>query len=177
MGDNVNLSVGQGDLQVDPLQLAVAYAAIANGGDVLRPHVAQQIEDANGQVIQEIRPDPRRHVDIAPEYRQAIMDGLHAAAMEPGGTSYPIFGGSKVDIAGKTGTAERGLGNADQSWYVALAPYPNPRIVVAVTIERGGFGADSAAPAASQILSAYLGTKPGGAPSVSSGTAPAGSYD
>jgi penicillin-binding protein 2 len=176
-GDGVNLSVGQGDLQVDPLQLAVAYAAIANGGDVLRPHVAQQIEDANGQVIQEIRPDPRRHVDIAPEYRQAIIAGLHAAAMEPGGTSYPIFGGSKVDIAGKTGTAERGLGNADQSWYVALAPYPNPRIVVAVTIERGGFGADSAAPAASQILSAYLGTKPGGAPSVSSGTAPAGSYD
>jgi penicillin-binding protein 2 len=175
-GDDVNLSVGQGDLQTDPLQMAVVYSTIANGGDVVRPHVAQQIEDANGEVIQEIRPDPRRHVDISPEYRQAIMDGLHAAAMEPGGTSYPIFGNSKVDIAGKTGTAERGE-LPDQSWYVALAPYPNPRVVVAVTIERGGFGADSAAPAASQILSAYLGTKPGGAPSVSSGTAPAGSYD
>jgi penicillin-binding protein 2 len=174
-GDDVNLSVGQGDLQADPLQMAVAYAAIANGGDVLRPHVAQQVEDADGRVIQEIRPDPRRHVDIAPEYRQAILEGLHSAAMEPGGTSYPVFGGSKVDIAGKTGTAERG-DLPDQSWYVALAPYPNPNIVVAVTIERGGFGADSAAPAASQILSAYLGTKPGGEPAVSSGT-PTGSYD
>jgi penicillin-binding protein 2 len=174
-GDDVNLSVGQGDLQADPLQMAVAYATIANGGDVVRPHVAQQIEDGSGRVIQEIRPDPRRHVDISPEYRQAIMDGLHAAAMEPGGTSYPIFGGSKVDIAGKTGTAERGV-MPDQSWYVALAPYPDPEIVVAVTIERGGFGADSAAPATSQILSAYLGEKPGGAPPVSSG-APTGSYD
>ena len=174
-GDDVNLSVGQGDLQADPLQMAVAYAAIANGGDVLRPHVAQQVEDADGRVIQEIRPDPRRHVDIAPEYRQAILEGLHSAAMEPGGTSYPVFGGSKVDIAGKTGTAERG-DLPDQSWYVALAPYPNPNVVVAVTIERGGFGADSAAPAASQILSAYLGTKPGGEPAVSSGT-PTGSYD
>jgi penicillin-binding protein 2 len=174
-GDDVNLSVGQGDLQADPLQMAVAYAAIANGGDVLRPHVAQQVEDTDGRVIQEIRPDPRRHVDIAPEYRQAILEGLHSAAMEPGGTSYPVFGGSEVDIAGKTGTAERG-DLPDQSWYVALAPYPNPNIVLAVTIERGGFGADSAAPAASQILSAYLGTKSGGEPAVSSGT-PTGSYD
>jgi len=174
-GDGVNLSVGQGDLQADPLQMAVVYATIANGGDVVRPHIAQQIEDASGRVIQEIRPDPRRHVDISPQYRQVIMDGLHAAAMEPGGTSYPIFGGSKVDIAGKTGTAERGV-MPDQSWYVALAPYPDPEIVVAVTIERGGFGADSAAPAASQILSAYLGEKPGGEPPVASG-APTGSYD
>ena len=175
-GDDVNLAVGQGDLQADPLQMAVAYATIANGGDVLRPHVAQQVEDADGRVIQEIRPDPRRHVDIAPQFRQVILDGLHGAAMEPGGTSYPIFGGSKVDIAGKTGTAERG-DMPDQSWYVALAPYPNPNVVVAVTIERGGFGADSAAPAASQILSAYLGTKPGGEPAVSSGAPAPGSYD
>jgi len=175
-GDDVNLAVGQGDLQADPLQMAVAYATIANGGDVLRPHVAQQVEDTDGRVIQEIRPDPRRHVDIAPQFRQVILDGLHGAAMEPGGTSYPIFGGSKVDIAGKTGTAERG-DLPDQSWYVALAPYPNPNVVIATTIERGGFGADSAAPATAQILSAYLGTGKGGEPPVSSGAPAPGSYD
>jgi penicillin-binding protein 2 len=178
-GDGVNLSVGQGDLQTDPLQMAVAYATIANGGDVVRPHVAQQVEDPGGRVIQEIRPAARRHVDISPQYRQAILEGIHGAAMEPGGTSYPVFGNWKTDIAGKTGTAERG-DLPDQSWYVALAPYPNPNIVVAVTIERGGFGADSAAPAAAQILASYLNVKPG-APASTAPPAPAapatGSYD
>jgi penicillin-binding protein 2 len=177
-GDAVNLSVGQGDLQTNPLQLAVAYAAIANGGDLVRPHVAQQVEDSSGRVIQEIRPAPRRHLDISAGHRQVIMDGLHAAAMEPGGTSYAVFGNWKIDVAGKTGTAERG-NLADQSWYVALAPYPDPKLVVAVTIEGGGFGADSAAPAASQILAEALDTEPG-APA--SGVSPAqgataGSYD
>ena len=173
-GDGVNLSVGQGDLQTNPLQLATAYAAIANGGDLVRPHVAQQVEEPTGRVIQEIRPAPRRHVDISPEHRTAIMEGIHAAAMEPGGTSYPVFGNWKQDIAGKTGTAERG-NLPDQSWYVALAPYPNPRIVVAVTVEGGGFGAESAAPAAAQILAEYLDVKQG-APAPDS-AATAGAYD
>ena len=82
------------------------------------------------------------------------MDGLHGAAMEPEGTSYPVFGGYPVDIAGKTGTAETAQG--DQSWYIAVAPYDDPRYVVAVTIERGGFGADTAAPAAQRILDELL---------------------
>jgi penicillin-binding protein 2 len=155
VGDSINLSVGQGDLQADPLQMAVAYATIANGGDVVRPHLAQRVEDSSGRVVQEFNPAPRNHVDIDPGYQDAIMTGLHSAAMEPGGTSYAVFGGFPVDIAGKTGTAERGV-MADQSWYVALAPYPNPEIVVATTIEQGGFGADAAAPATSRILSAYL---------------------
>jgi penicillin-binding protein 2 len=177
-GDSINLSIGQGDLQSNPLQMAVAYAAIANGGDVVRPHLAQRVEDSSGRVIQEIRPAPRRHLDISPEHRQAILDGIHAAAMEPGGTSYPIFGGSEVEIAGKTGTAERGV-QPDQSWYVALAPYPDPRIVVAVTIERGGFGAEAAAPAAAQILNAYFGAKAGvRAPEITPGsTDVTGAYD
>ena len=84
------------------------------------------------------------------------MDGLYGAAMEPGGTSYKVFGGYPVDIAGKTGTAETGI-NIDQSWYIALAPYPDPKYVVAVTIERGGFGVDTAAPVAQQILNELLG--------------------
>ncbi|MDX6652899.1 MAG: penicillin-binding protein 2 [Solirubrobacterales bacterium] len=160
VGDNINLAVGQGDLQADPLQMAVAYAAIANGGEVLRPHVGGQVEDAAGRVLQEIRPPPRRHVNIKPEYRQAILDGLHLAADSPGGTSYKVFGAFPTQIAGKTGTAER-PGQQDQSWFVALAPYNNPRIVVAVTIERGGFGVDSAAPAAERILAQYFHVKPG----------------
>jgi penicillin-binding protein 2 len=161
VGDNINLSVGQGDLQASPLQLAVAYAAVANGGQIVRPHVGMQVEDPAGRVIQDIDPPPRRQVDIAPQHANAIMEGLYAAAMEPSGTSYPIFGGFPVDIAGKTGTAERGEGREDQSWYAALAPYPDPEIVVVATLERGGFGADTAAPAVREILAQYFGVKSG----------------
>jgi penicillin-binding protein 2 len=154
-GDNVNLSVGQGDLQADPLQMAVAYATIANGGTVPRPHVAMQVEDSAGRVMREIEPEPARQVKIDPEWRETILAGLHDAAQSPEGTSYGIFGGFPVPVAGKTGTAERPP-YADQSWYVVLAPYPDPEIVVAVTFEEGGFGADTAAPAALEILSAHF---------------------
>jgi penicillin-binding protein 2 len=154
-GDSINLSVGQGDLQADPLQMAVAYAAIGNGGTVVTPHVAKQAEDPAGRVIQEVAPQPQREVDIDPEWRSAIMDGLTSAAMEPEGTSYPVFGepGFPVDVAGKTGTAETTQG--DQSWYVAMAPAQDPQVVVAFTFERGGFGADTAAPATRALLTEY----------------------
>jgi penicillin-binding protein 2 len=154
-GDNVNLAVGQGDLQADPLQMAVAYATIANGGTVPRPHVGMMVEDAAGRVLREIDPAPARHMRIEPEWRETILAGLHDAAQAPGGTSYEVFGGFPVPVAGKTGTAER-PGHADQSWYVVLAPYPDPEIVVAVTFEEGGFGADTAAPAALDILSEHF---------------------
>jgi penicillin-binding protein 2 len=154
-GDNVNLAVGQGDLQTNPLQMAVTYAAIANGGDVVRPHVGMEVVDSSGRAVQEIDPAPQRHLDIAPQYRQAILEGIHMAAQSAGGTSYAVFGNYPIPMAGKTGTAQR-PGQQDQSWYVALAPYPNPQIVVADTIEQGGFGVDSAAPVARQILDAYF---------------------
>jgi penicillin-binding protein 2 len=157
VGDAVNLAIGQGDLQADPLQMALAYAAIANGGDVVRPHVGLEVQDQRGGVVQEINPGPQRHLDLNPQYRQAILGGIHMAAQSPGGTSYSVFGNFPVPMAGKTGTAQR-PGQADQSWYVALAPYPNPEIVVAATIEQGGFGVDSAAPVAKQILDAYYKT-------------------
>lgn len=157
VGDSINLSVGQGDLQANPLQMAVAYAAVGNGGDVVRPHIAESVEDGAGRKLQEIRPAPRRQVEIDPAHQASIMEGLRRAAMEPSGTSYPIFGGWPVQIAGKTGTAERGIGRADQSWYVALAPAKDPEIVVAVTVERGGFGAEAAAPAAAKLIQAALG--------------------
>jgi len=155
-GDNIQLATGQGDLQSNPLQMAIAYATVANGGTVVTPHVGLQVDDAAGRVLREFDPKPRRQVRFKAESAEVILAGLHAAAQAPGGTSYAVFGGFPVDVAGKTGTAQR-VGHADQSWYVVLAPYPNPRIVTAVTIEEGGFGAESAAPAALQILEAYFG--------------------
>ena len=152
VGDNINLSVGQGDLQANPLQLAVAYAAVANGGKVLRPRLGQRIENSLGQAEQNLRAPTARQLKIDPANASAIMEGLNGAANGPGGTSTAVFEGFPIPIAGKTGTAEKGLGRADQSWYAALAPYPNPKYAVVVTDEAGGFGADTAAPMARLIL-------------------------
>ena len=155
IGDNVQLAIGQGDLQADPLQMAVAYAALGNGGRMVKPHTLLQSEDAAGRVIEEKQPEVNRTIEIDPVAREAIMAGLNDAAQAPDGTSYGVFGGFPVKVAGKTGTAERPP-KGDQSWYVVLAPYPNPKIVTAVTVEEGGFGAEAAAPVALQILSAYF---------------------
>jgi len=157
VGDNINLAVGQGDIAANPLQMAVAYAAIANGGRVLRPRLGLRIEDSVGRALQQLDAPTARRLKIASEYREAILEGLYGAANEPGGTSQPVFEGFPIPVAGKTGTAEKGFGRADQSWYVALAPYPDPKYVVAVTDEAGGFGADTAAPMARLILAEIFG--------------------
>jgi penicillin-binding protein 2 len=156
VGDNVSLAVGQGDFLATPLQLAVAYAAIENGGTVVRPHVGLEITDPYGRVLQSIDPKPARRISI-PDLA-AIQDALHAAATEPGGTSADVFGDFPVPVYGKTGTAQF-TGRADQSWYVAYVPDPVRPIVVAATIESGGFGAESAAPAVRLILSQWFGTE------------------
>jgi penicillin-binding protein 2 len=154
-GDNVQLATGQGDLQTNPLQMAIAYAAIANGGTIVTPHVGLEVDDAAGRVLDEFHPAPRRHVRMDPAYREVILEGLHDAAQNGGGTSFDVFGNFPISVAGKTGTAQRPP-YEDQSWYGVLAPYPNPRIVTFVTMEEGGFGAEAAAPAARTILEAYF---------------------
>jgi penicillin-binding protein 2 len=154
-GDNIQLAIGQGDLQTNPLQMAIAYAALANDGTLVTPHVGLEVEDTAGRVLKEFDPEPQGKVKIDPAYRAAVLEGLHQAAQVSGGTSYGVFGGFPVPVAGKTGTVER-PGHGDQSWYAVVAPYLNPRIVTIVTVEEGGFGAESAAPAALRILEAYF---------------------
>jgi penicillin-binding protein 2 len=158
VGDNVNLAVGQGDLQATPLQMAVAYATVANGGRVVTPHIGLEVDDTAGRVLQTVQPGASRNIHIDPSNRQAILDGLHAAASQPGGTSADVFAGFPHQVDGKTGTAER-PGQADQSWYIAYAPDPVKPIVVAVTVEQGGFGAEAAAPATRLILSQWFGAQ------------------
>lgn len=158
IGSNINFSVGQGDFLADPLQMAVAYSAIANGGKVLEPRLGLRVQDPDGRTLQQIQPEVRRTLDIEPAWADTIMAGLEDAAMVPGGTSFGCFGDFPVDIAGKTGTAER-FGYEDQSWYVALAPADNPQIAIAMTMEEGGFGADSAAPAVKSVLTDFFDVK------------------
>jgi len=156
-GDNTNLAVGQGDFLATPLQLAVAYGAIENGGTIVRPHVGLQITDPAGRVLQQIAPKPARRIDIPQGDLEAIRAGLNAAAQQPGGTSYDVMGTFPKQVYGKTGTAQTSRG--DQSWYVAYVPDPVRPIVVACTIEQGGFGAEAAAPAVRLILSKWFGIR------------------
>ncbi len=158
VGDNENLAVGQGDLEATPLQLAVAYSALENGGAVVRPHVGLEVDKPDGSVLQKIDPPAARHLSIAPQNLLAIRTGLHEAASVSGGTSADVFAGwpqTQYPVYGKTGTAQRGI-QADQSWYVCYVPDPVKPILVVVTVEQGGFGAQAAAPAAREILSQWF---------------------
>ena len=158
VGDSVNLSVGQGDFLATPLQLGVAYAALVNGGKVLQPRVAQDVRNDKGFVLQAIRSAPPKQVPLDQADVKAVMSGLRAAAMESGGTSADVFADFGRTVYGKTGTAQR-AGQNDQAWYAAYFPDPKRPLVVVVTVERGGFGAVSAAPAARLIASQWLGVK------------------
>ncbi len=153
-GQTINLAIGQGFLAVTPLQLAVAYSALANGGTVVRPHVASAV--VNGQSETPLSFKPVRHLhmtDLA-----AIQQGLYEAANSPNGTSAAVFSGFPVPVAGKTGTAQAPTGS-DHSWYASWAPATNPKVVVVVLIVHGGFGAEAAAPAAKEIYQAFFRTK------------------
>jgi penicillin-binding protein 2 len=152
-GDEVNLAIGQGRLLVTPLQLAVAYAALANGGTVVRPHLANAVLSSSGALVRRLRFPA--HTRLRLPGLAAIHDGLFRAAHDPGGTSAAIFAGFPISVAGKTGTAQAPSGS-DHSWYASWAPAGNPRVVVVVLIEHGGFGAQAAAPAARELYSAVF---------------------
>ncbi|HEX6618764.1 MAG TPA: penicillin-binding transpeptidase domain-containing protein, partial [Solirubrobacteraceae bacterium] len=157
-GDEVNLAVGQGDLQATPLQMAVAYSVLANGNHRVRPHLGAAVEDSGtARLLQRIEPGAATHVTIDPAIRQTILDGLHDATIH--GTSADVWKGwdqSRYPVFGKTGTAQRLNRPNDQSWYVCFVNDPQHPIVVAVTIEDGGFGADAAAPVARTIVSKWF---------------------
>jgi len=157
IGDNIKLAVGQGDVQVTPLQLAVAYSAIENGGTVVRPHIGLDVVDSDGTLLQRIDPPPARHNNVDPSYLDAIRTGLREAASQPGGTSADVFSSFPEQVYGKTGTAQY-TGQQDYSWYACFVPSWATRtpIVVVVRVEQGGFGAMAAAPAAREILSQWF---------------------
>lgn len=163
VGDEVNLVVGQGDLLATPLQMAVAYSALANGGTVPRPHLGMEIDDNQGRLLQKIAPGATRKIQFSAANQQAILNGLHQAASAPGGTSTQVWAGwpqSQFPVYGKTGTAQHGNnGINDQSWYVCYIGNQARPIVIAVTVEKGGFGAESAAPAARLIASKWFHVK------------------
>ena len=167
-GNSINLSIGQGDLLATPLQVAVNYAAIANGGYKVTPHLGLRIDSPQGAQIQALPFTAPVPLDIAPGYLAFVRNALREAAATPLGTSYPSFGNYPVAVAGKTGSAQV-AGKGTYSWYASFAPVNDPKYVVVVLIEQGGEGADAAAPAARLIYNTLFHVKNGGFGGVGNG--------
>jgi penicillin-binding protein 2 len=169
-GDSIQLTIGQKDLLVTPLQMARFYALIANGGNLVRPHIVQSVVEGGGnsqspaRTVHRFTARPPQPVGLNPTYLAAVQDGLTQATQASYGTSSGVFSNFPVTIAGKTGTAEKVIANlpsgqSDQSWWCGYGPAgtgETPEIVVCALIENGGHGGDAAAPAALKVFEKYF---------------------
>ena len=148
-------SYGQGELLVSPLQMALVYGAIANGGVMPTAHYATEVRDAEGHVVRQIAPGPVGQV-ISPATAKTLTTMLVGAVAGPGAFAF----GAKipgVDVAGKTGTAENRPGEPPHGWFVGFAPAENPTVVVAVIVENTPDGGLTAAPLGGQVMRVALG--------------------
>lgn len=165
-GDSANLSIGQGDLQVTPLQMANVYATLGNGGILRTPHVAKRVEDAGGR-DSIVLPEPDGvDVKLNPSDLAAVREGLKLVNSGSEGTGTAVFGSFPVPVAGKTGTAEKGEVNL--AWYCSFAPADDPSIASCVFVDGGGYGGSAAAPIALKMYQQWFGEQGG---NVSTGTA------
>ena len=148
-------SYGQGELLVSPLQMALIYATIANGGVMPTPHYATGVRDAEGHVVRQVAPGAQGQV-ISANTAKTLTTMLVGAVAGPGAFAF----GAKVpgvDVAGKTGTAETRPGEAPHGWFVGFAPAEAPTVVVAVIVENAPEGGVTAAPLGAQVMRAALG--------------------
>ena len=169
-GDAVNLAIGQGFLEATPLQMATAYAAIANGGDLLEPYVVSAVVRAGNQRETVGQRTVRSRLPLQPSTIAALQDALHDQTSDWNGAgSVRVFGDFPWPIAGKTGTAQNQLAKSQKphSWFAAFGPYGGtPTIASVVMFENLGEGVSYAAPATKAIYEAYLRSDlaPDGAP-------------
>ncbi len=156
-GGDILTMIGSGYVQVTPLQLAQAYAAIANGGHLCRPHIADQIMAPDGSVDKRVEDHCDRTVPYSAQQLAYIRSALRSVVSS--GTAQCAFAGfptSQIAVAGKTGTAEREAGKQDTSWFASMVgPDPDhPQYVVVTMVEQGGFGGQTAAPITRQVIDA-----------------------
>lgn len=150
------MAIGQDKLAVTPLQMAMIVAAIANDGTLMVPHLTDRVVDPDGRTVSTIEPSVMGR-PISPATAQALNEMMRTVVEEGTGTAVQLPG---IEVAGKTGTAEIGVvgANLTQPSFIAFAPADNPRIAIAVTVEKsfGGFGGTVAAPIARAVLESLL---------------------
>jgi penicillin-binding protein 2 len=171
LGFTLNNAIGQGNTRITLMQLAMAYAAIANGGTLYVPQLVEAVLAPDGSVIEEFPPRVRRRVSVDPEHLTYVIDGMFGVVNDPAGTAYDARIEGGVPVAGKTGTAEvanRKLPPGEDpkrawyyrrshAWFAGFAPADDPELAVVVLVEHGGHGGKYAAPIATRILQEALG--------------------
>ncbi|MGO8685088.1 MAG: penicillin-binding protein 2 [Thermoleophilia bacterium] len=167
-GDSINLAIGQGDLLATPLQVAVSYAAVANGGYIVTPHLGVKVENANGSLVTRLPYTAPRKIGVSQQTIDVVRGALRLVTSSPQGTGYGVFGNYPIAVSGKTGTAQV-LGKGNVSWFASFAPSNDPRYVVVVMIDQGGEGASAAAPAARMIYDSLFNKHTGKATGVTTG--------
>ncbi|WP_341646549.1 penicillin-binding protein 2 [Thauera sp. SDU_THAU2] len=166
-GETISVGIGQGYNAFTPLQLANALAALVNDGKLYRPHIVRYVVDSRTAQRRAVEPEPLREIPLKTSNIRAVRDGM--VGVNISGTGKRAFQGAEYTSGGKTGTAQvfslRGQRYVegrvrerlrDHSWFIAYAPAEAPRIALAVLVENGGFGAQSAAPIARQVMDYYL---------------------
>jgi len=170
IGYTLNTAIGQGNTRVTVLQLALAYAAIANGGTLFVPQVVQNVKAPDGSLSETFQPRIKREVGVSPQHLDLLRRALVDVVQEESGTAYRARNKDGVRVAGKTGTAQvvSRKGRSEESssawyldrshgWFAGFAPADDPQVAFAVLVEHGGSGGASAAPIATSVMQAYLG--------------------
>ena len=152
-GDTYNMSIGQGFIQVTPLELAAATAAIANNGFLIKPRAVKTVTGKDGEMIYNVEPEILSRDFVDADSLAIIRRAMGETAVSGSARSLAGLAGG---AGGKTGTAQTGIGNNTHAWFTAFAPYENPRIVLTVLVENGGEGSSVAVPIAREILEWYL---------------------
>lgn len=152
-GDTYNISIGQGDIAVTPLQLASAIGAIANGGTLWKPRIVSKITDRNNNIIVEFKPESIRSGIIDKEKLKVVQEGLRGAVVE--GSAY-LLNDLPIKVAGKTGTAQvSNTFRKTNAWFTGFAPYDDPEIALAIVVEGAGEGSMAAVPIAKEVFGWY----------------------
>lgn len=156
-GDYSNMIIGQGDVLITPLQLAVAYGGIATG-KILKPHLLKEVKNNTGDSVVEADVEVVTEPDVNEEHLEYVCEALHDMVSQSEAASEAFYeaGIDPVLVSGKSGTAEHADRIAD-AWFVAFGPYEDPRYVVVCVIEQGDGGADNAAPVVAKVMSALMG--------------------
>jgi len=155
-GDNANMAIGQGWVNVTPLQIARMIAAVGNGGTLVRPHLVRQVLDRDGGTAERVTVPPAGRVDFRPDVLATLQEALAAVVQRGTGRAVAIEG---LSIAAKTGSAENPRGQP-HAWFAAYAPTTEPRVALAVLVEHGRRGGLVAAPIAKAVLQAAFGITP-----------------
>ncbi len=159
-GDALNAVIGQGDTTVTPLQMAMVYAAIANGGTLYQPQIAKGLVSANGKVVKEFDPVAVRNVDVPRSAIRFLRKSLPGVTTDGSGkTPFLGFPLDRIPVASKTGSAQVTGDKASTSWFASYAPANDPKYAVVMMITEGGTGSKTSGPSVRKIYEALFGIK------------------